>query len=170
MSTVEYRFYVEGFADSVLIEMLHIHRRFIQKADGLHRIAKAMESQLKNYHAIIIGIIDLDKKNIPPYFNDFDTIETPDNFIVKHKKNTNQFLILLKPAIEKWLLYAAEGFHACIEKFETPTELRKLKTKTKRESILRDMHFKSFIRCLHKNQSSPIVLLKNHLEFIIKKA
>ena len=115
------QFLTEGPADKVLLTILEIHQKHIYIQNGNSGIAKAMKNQLKFYHKTVIGMTDKDKKNLPPYFSDFEIISSPDNIFFKRKPETNQYLIFLCcPAIENWLLDAAKSVNILPSDYDLP--------------------------------------------------
>ncbi len=68
MNDKNIKYYVEGFADKVLLTLLEVNEKNIQIQGSNSKIATAMENQESKFHKVLIGLTDLDKKNLPKYF------------------------------------------------------------------------------------------------------
>ncbi len=79
------------------------------------------------------------------------------------KAGSNQYLIFLKPALEKWLIDSAQSSNTKLEDYNLPTKLKELKRITKRESILKNQNFKDFIRAMKRKKAEPIFVLQSIL-------
>jgi hypothetical protein len=163
MNNKNIKYYVEGFADKVLLALLEVNEKSIQIQGSNSKIATAMENQESKYHKILIGLTDLDKKNVPKYFQEFKNLDNPDNILFKQKAGFNQYLIFLKPALEKWLIDSAHSSNTKLEDYSLPTKLKELRRITKRESILKNQNFKDFIRAMKRKQAEPIFALQSIL-------
>ena len=108
---IKTRFFTEGDADKLLLEILEIHPKFVEPIGSVSQLERKMNEDLnKNYHKTIVGIADFDKGKSLEFFKEFDLCAEPDNIILKQKPNSNQYIIFLKPkAIERWILDAAKG-------------------------------------------------------------
>ncbi len=155
MSVTE--FIPECNADTALLLALGIQRRHIAKADNNSKVAKALQAKGKNYHAVLIGLTDFDKQNVPHYFDEFEEINSENHVFHKQKPNTNQHIILIKPAVEKWLLQQASSVGVKISNYGFPEDLRELKKITTHDSIQRDRKFEAFIRDM-KDRNAPGIL------------
>jgi transketolase len=143
----EVEFVPECNVDTLLVELLGVPRKRINHADGNHRVARALREQEKLYHKVVIGITDLDKENIPKYFNEFTTEVTKTACLIhKAKPDTKKHIIFLKPAIEAWILKAAEQAGIKPEDFGFPSKNKELKRITTQEGIGKDEKFRAFLQ------------------------
>jgi hypothetical protein len=77
-------FLPECYGDTRIVTFFNIGRGFINHAEGIHKVAKAMKSQVRDYHKILIDLVDNDKKNVPSYFNDFVILKETQSLILRH--------------------------------------------------------------------------------------
>lgn len=134
-----------------------------QKGHG--NVASKMQFDLKNYQAL--GIIDEDtiKVRKAKYFSEFKSIKTENGLTLKKHEERNHYLIVIMPAIEKWLLQNAELVNIIPENLGY--ELSDLKNFTKKKSIHKNQDFYVFIKKLIRQQAPGIILLKTWLEKFI---
>lgn len=80
------------------------------------------------------------------------------NLVLKRHFHNQQYLILICPEIEKWLLNdaLAIGIDPTAEKFGLPIELKGFRSISKTQDIDKDEGFKRFIKTL-VNQGAPSV-------------
>ncbi len=112
---------------------------------GCPNVVKTM--QIKFTDEFAIGIIDRDK-NMVGYAEEFTLIKNVNDslLLLKHLKK-HQYLIIICPAIEQWLLNAAESVHISLNDFGLPDNLDELKKITKTStSEDRDPHSTSLRR------------------------
>jgi hypothetical protein len=164
----EIQFIPECNADTALLLALGIPDSYINKADNNSKIAKSMISQSRHYHKRLIGLTDLDKKNIPSYFGQFEEIRSGHDIFYKKKSDCQHFLIFLKPAVEKWLLKAASKVDISISDFGFQSDVKVLKNETTHIKIRDDKNFRNFILAI-KNAESPAMkfltdIIKEHYE------
>jgi len=170
MNNNKIKFFVEGFADRLLLEILEIHPKYIEKKGAVSKLERSMKKQLNDFHKIIIGIIDYDKGKSLHFFEDFNLCDKPDNIILKHKYNSNQYIIFLKPkAIEKWLLDAAESVNIKPENFNIPSDLKQFIKITKHINISQNTDFINFIREIKKKKADPLMFLQKILYTLTKE-
>lgn len=158
----------EGYADKVLLKVFEIPDRIINVANNNSGVARSMQNQKDNYHKIIIGLTDKDKKNIPPYFSEFELINDNDKIIFMKKPNSNQYLIYLCcPAIEQWLLDSAESVNVRPEDYGFSSSIKEFKSKTKSSTIEKNQNFYNFIRQIKRRNAESFIFLDKILKSII---
>jgi len=131
-----------------------------QKGNG--NVANKMLFDLKNQLAL--GIIDEDtiKVRKAKYFTEFKLIKT-ENFLTLQKHyQIDHYLIIIKPAIEKWLLKDAEVSGVTPENLGH--QLSDLKNFTKKKAIHKNQDFYVFIKKLIRQQAPGIISLKTWIE------
>ncbi len=147
---------------------MEVHPKMIDIQNGNSGIAKAMRSQQKKFHKVIVGITDMDKKNIPDYFSHFIKESDPDDIILKRYPESNQYLIFLCcPAIENWLLQAAASVGVEPEDFQLPSKLKEFCRLSKSQNVLKDRNFMDFIREIKKREAMPFKYLKEIIERLL---
>ena len=108
--------------DTRLVQILADITKRPNHQKGHGNVANKMLFDLKNQLAL--GIIDEDtiKVRKAKYFTEFKLIKT-ENFLTLQKHyQIDHYLIIIKPAIEKWLLKNAEVSGVTPENFRTPTQ------------------------------------------------
>ena len=107
----------------------------------------AIELEFKLKDRVAIGIIDEDKNkgSIAKYLFEFDIIKSENNLILKRHRKRKQYLILICPEIEQWLLNDAVATNLDIENFGLPKDMKGLKRKTKTQDIDKDINFYKLI-------------------------
>ncbi|OFX57039.1 MAG: hypothetical protein A2046_07585 [Bacteroidetes bacterium GWA2_30_7] len=151
----------EGHADKVLLKVLEIPERIISVSGNNSAIARTMERQVKNFHKIIIGLTDKDKKNIPLYFKEFELNDNPDNIFFCKKHNSNQYLIYLCcPAIERWLLDSAKSVNIKPEDYGFSSKIKEFVKDTKSITIEKNQNFYNFLKEIKRKKASSFVFLE----------
>ena len=169
MSKPRILYLTEGYVDKLLLTILEVHPKNIDIQKGNSGIAKTMKNHLCDYHKTIVALTDMDKKNIPEYFDDFKTLNEPDNITFKKKHNTNQYLIFLCcPAIENWLLNAAKEAQANMADFGITDEIE-FRRRTKKQTVSKDENLVRFIRHIKRRNPEPFVFLKEIIDEIENK-
>ncbi len=160
------QYLTEGSVDSVLLTVLNINPKLIDIQGSNSSLSKAMENQKENYHKIIIGLTDEDRgKNLPRYFSEFETIDTPDNIILKKRPKSNQFLIFLCcPAIENWLLTAAKEAGVKSEDYGISSKMKMFIRVTKNRNVSKNINFMKFLRKIRKANVESFYCMKKVLE------
>jgi hypothetical protein len=115
-----------------------------------------------------IGVVDNEKRE-PPYFSNFKVQKEAYGLKMKHYPNTRQYLIVVNPAMEKWLIHCADHLNKINPKFERFTKFDTLRRLTKRQAVQQDKDFKDFLNTLWQQEVKPIITLQEWLEEILKK-
>lgn len=112
-----------------------------------------------------MGIIDEDKNKGPmaKYFLEFDEIKSENDLILKKHKDRKQYLILICPEIEKWLLMNANSVHLDPSDFNLHSDLSGFKQITKTQNIDSNIEFYQFIKALIQKNAAGIITLRNWL-------
>lgn len=148
---MDYKYLVEGYADEVLLEVFGIPQKRIYIVKNIGAVARQMKKAIdKDEFIVIVGTIDNDK-NKPSYFENFKTEQETHNFILKkHKKEKKrQYLIILKPAIEKFILKAAEQANIKPNDYKIPDNFNEFKNITKSQSIRHNQIFRNFLKKIY---------------------
>ncbi len=164
------RFVPEGNLDRVLLNIIFkIPEKLLNPpVQGIDRVAKAMEVELRSFNKIVVGLIDNDKRK-PPYFKNFITIEEESNIIFKHKENTNQYLIILCPELEEWILNSAKSIGIAIPK-EIPENPKKLHNITQLKSVATNKVLMDFLREIKNTKAHSFQKLKEIIDELMNKA
>jgi hypothetical protein len=137
-----------------------------QKGHG--NVANKMQFDLKDQPAL--GVIDDDTVKVrkAKYFSQFRLIRTENSLVLQKHPQLHHYLIIINPAIEKWLLENAEAVKVVPENLGN--KLSDLKNFTKKKSIHKNQDFYVFIKKLIRQQAPGIITLKTWIEkFIINE-
>lgn len=93
----------ECYVDTKVAEIITTSEKYNHQHGG-GQIANQLKNRLKDN--IALGIVDEDRNKapVPKYFLEFEEIKSENGLILKRHKNRKQYLILICPEIEKWLL------------------------------------------------------------------
>lgn len=121
---------------------------------GCPTVCKTLEEKLSDQFAI--AVIDLDKRQ-PKATVQYVEIGRNDHLVVCKHKDRPHFLIMINPAIEKFILFAVNELGVKMSDYELPEDLDELKSLTKTVTAKEDKKFEllfkkirnaSNIRCL----------------------
>ncbi len=113
----------ECYIDTRLIKTLEPPRNRYNHQHGCWNVEKTMK-RLKGDFAL--GVIDKDKRAIK-YLDECKLICEQDGFLQLFKHRTeNHYLILIKPAMEKWILNTTASAGLSMSDFDLPDDLDKL--------------------------------------------
>ena len=131
---------------------------------GCGDVANQLKNKLKDN--IAIGIIDEDKDKGPAakYFSEFIDIKVENNLVLKRHKERQQYLILICPEIEEWLLKDARAIGINTSDFNLPEDLKGLKQLTKIQSIDKNIGFHRFIKKLLQEKAPAITTFKSWID------
>ncbi len=158
----------ECYVDTKVVEIIAKAKRKFNHQHGCGDVANQLKNKLRNKTAL--GIIDEDKGKVPQakYFFEFEVIKEENNLIFKKHRERKQYLILICPEIEKWLMKDAEMVNINPLAFNLPEGLSGFKEITKRQNIDRNHDFYRFIKKLINENAPSISTLKDWIEQFIK--
>ena len=152
----------ECYLETFLIKVLEFGNQNHQ-----HGIGNVLNSLEKSYqNKLGIGIIDNDK-NKPPKFQEYTNIKAVKNLSLLKHKERNNYLIVLEPAIEKWLLNILEDEGLDITKFGLPNKLSKLTDITKKGNVHKNENIKKLLYTLKQRNVKPFQTLTDWINEII---
>lgn len=151
----------ECYADTRLVEILTESKK-CNHQKNIGQVANEFLTRLKDIPCI--GIVDDDKKSIPKYFTE-EFKELKEAFGLKLYKHTerSQFLIYISPALESWLLSAAEEVELLVSDYGLNDTLKNLKRTTKSMDLYKNQDFTRFIKALVRYEAPSVLLLKKWL-------
>ena len=157
----ELRIFPECFVDTKITEILAGFSKKVYHQGGCGDVANA----LKGYGRYALGIIDEDKNkgSVPKYFSEFDLIKEENNLILKKHRIREQYLIMISPEIEKWLLEDAQKANINLRDvdYDLPDNLKDFKKDSKRNDIDKNIGFYKFIKALVSAEAPSVTTLKN---------
>ncbi len=149
----------ECYGDSVLVELLGFQRPNHQ-VDGINAVLDELE-QYKPKHTAV-GVIDFDKNILHPYFKEFETIAEENSLTKKKHKDRSHYLILITPALEKFILKAALD-----KEIPSPFSEKRLRDISKTQSAENNQDFKQFLNRIIQKKAPGTETLRAWLREII---
>ena len=158
----------ECYVDTKVAEIVGQATRKYNHQHGCGDVANQLKNKLKN--KISLGIIDEDKNKGPAakYFSEFNLVKTENNLILKKHKDRKQYLVLVCPEMEEWLMNDADSININPTDFELPESMKGFKEITKTQDIDRNEGFKRFVKKLLHENAPSISTLKNWIELFKK--
>ena len=154
----------ECFADTLLVESLGFVKPNHQK-----NISQVIKFSTNSIYRFSFGIIDDDKNKPPKLEKEFEKITETYGLRLYQRKNASNYLIVLKPAFEKWVLFAAEMAGVKPEDLNLPKDLKEFGKLTKRVNIGENKEFKSFLKKIIKENPPPVYTLKSWLNGVFEE-
>ncbi|MFN0049289.1 MAG: hypothetical protein ACKVOU_09215 [Cytophagales bacterium] len=159
----------ECFAETALLKVFSSYLNVVidvQHEAGISNVAKSLQSANEGSD-LLIGWIDNDKNAVPSYLKEFLVLVDKTDYQLKKHISKNQFLIVISPAIEKFILNAVTRSQLKLYTFKIPDNLRELKKMTKKQTIETNLEFKTLVKELINHNISPfpdLLELLNSLE------
>lgn len=147
--------------DTLLIDIIGFKKPYHQSSIG--DVANTMTKSYKN--KLVIGVIDNDKRQ-PGYFGEFTSIKTEHQLILKHKPDTRHYLIVICPAIEKWIYYNAEKVNVNPQDYGFRT-FKYFKAITKSINAKDNKGLKNLLNTIKQKKAPPLLMIKSWIENII---
>lgn len=150
--------------DSCLIEVLLIaDKDYVNHHKGNGKVAREMQDNFKN--DFCIGIIDEDKEQLD--YLRFFNLKKETNFLKLWKhSDLNQYIIQIRPVIEKWFLKICEENDINLSDFNLPADLKNLLRITKSVNSRKDDRFVKLFKEMKNKNCQPVIELKNWIEFL----
>jgi hypothetical protein len=151
----------ECYVDTKIAEIVTRSSEKYNHQHGCGQIALQLKTRFKDI--VALGIIDEDKNKGPVanYFLQFEETCSENGLILKKHKVRKQYLILICPEIEEWLLTNATSVQVDPSNFNLPSNLKGFKQITKTQSIDLNIGFYRFIKLLINKNSTGIITLRN---------
>ncbi|MEM6317959.1 MAG: hypothetical protein AAF960_09825 [Bacteroidota bacterium] len=147
----------ECYGDTLLLEMLGF-KKTNHQTSGIGQVIKVMKEKYAN--RLAVGLIDADKKITPSYFKEFQQIEAENRLKLLKYQQRNHYLIMVTPALEKFILQAAID----VDKDEKPfNNLKSLKRLTKSIHVSQNQDFKNFLNTLRQRKAPGFLTNQNWL-------
>jgi len=155
----------ECYIDTNLIETIAPPLKGYNHQKGCGTVTKRMQEKLKDCFAL--GIIDKDKKELK-YIQEFNIeIDTGNLQLLKHKEsNKHHYLILINPAIEKWILDNVKEVKISLDDYGLPSDLKELTKITKKITSKNDVTFKQLFSELKLRKAKNIEILSDWIIYL----
>jgi hypothetical protein len=153
--------------DTRLVQILADITKRPNHQKGHGNIANKMQFDLKDQPAL--GIIDEDtiKVRKAKYFSEFKLIKTENALVLQKHYQLNHYLIIISPAIEKWLLENAQASGVIPENLGH--QLSDLTNFTKKKNIHNNQDFYVFIKKMVRQEAAGIITLKTWIKKFLAK-
>lgn len=154
----------ECYVDTKVAEIITQSSKKYNHQHGCGQIANELKNTFSN--KVALGIIDEDrnKGTIANYFLEFIEVKSENGLILKQHNERVQYLILICPEIEEWLLSNANFVEVNPVDYNLPKYLSDFKHITKRQNIDKHIGFYQFIKALINKQAPGIITLRNWIE------
>jgi hypothetical protein len=165
MQITELNIVPECYVDTKVAEIVGQASKKYNHQHGCGDVAKLLKG---SNGQIYLGIIDEDRNKGPQarYFSEFDTVREENGLILKRHRDHKQYLIIICPEMEQWLMNDAEavGIDPSHENFKLPVGLRGFKSMTKTKNIDKNDGFYRFVKGLIRQNAPSITTLKSWIE------
>lgn len=155
----------ECYVDTKIAEILGQDKKYNHQ-HSCGNVANELKYKLKDH--VALGIVDEDKNkgSVAKYFLEFELIKNENNLILKKHKTRNQYLILICPEIEKWLMADAEKVQIdpADNNYKLPNQLKDFIQISKIRDIDKNEGFKNFIKALVREKAPSVTTLKKWIE------
>ena len=159
----------ECYVDTKVVEIVGQASRTYNHQHGCGDVANRL---IKSKDSVCIGIIDEDKNKGPQakYFSEFVLVKKENNLLLKKHKDRKQYLILICPEIERWLMHDAEvvQIEPTDEKYALPPNLKGFTSICKTQDIDKNIGFYRFVKALINKNAPSIMTLKSWIEHFKK--
>lgn len=153
----------ECYVDTNLVESL-LTTDGVNHQKGCYAVANTMKGRVLN-DAFAIGVIDFDtEKTQPTYVCEFIEIAHAEHIILMKHNSKPHYLVMIKPAMDQFILDCAEEQDVSVTDFDLPQDLERFKKNTKNVNSKNDIRFKKLFKALRQNPE--IVILRNILNYL----
>ena len=121
---------------------------------GCANVAKQMQEKRSDQFAL--GIIDKDKRPVR-YLSEFELIARNDYLEVHKHKSRPHYIIYIIPAVEGFVLKAAEEVGVSLSDFCLPNDLESLKRQTKQQDSKKDVRFKKLFMAIKESSAMRVL-------------
>lgn len=153
----------ECYVDTNLIEYLIDAK--VNHQHSCTKVVGLLKNQYKDEFAI--GIIDKDKVQLG-YIQECDEIATTKHLTLLKHKSRSQFLITIKPAVDRFILDCAEEEGIDLKEYDLPAKLKEFTKESKSVTSNSDDRFKSLFKAITFSGSREFLNLKSSLEYMIQ--
>ena len=143
-------FIPECYADTTLTDFFLRNKDLRMHQRGIAKVASIMENSGSKYFRMV-GIID-DDKRMPRYFDKFFEIKRTGNVILKKKLNSEEYLIVIQPELERFLINCSKKLDINLIDFNLPDNLEDLIDVTKNVAISDNHNFKRLLKSLKDSE------------------
>lgn len=156
----------ECHADTALVRFLTDGFPNIDHESGIHNVVKNF-IEVKDQTCFLVGLIDDDKRK-PSYLGGFKVIKSTNTVSLCQMPETKHYVIVLKPALEKFLIGEAGAVGISLSTFGLSDDLKTLCKTTKKPQIETNKGYLEFLSALKDQKSPGLIVLEAILnDFIL---
>jgi hypothetical protein len=158
----------ECYIDTKLVKIAAPPQARYNHQKGCSNVVKIMQEKLPDQFAL--GIIDRDKK-ILAYVEQFTVMyDVPDTLQLLKHPNKHHYLILICPAIEKWIMLNADEAGMNLTDFGLPHDFEKLRVITKTSKSEHDdpysENFQRLFKEIRKRSPRPWMIFASWITYL----
>ncbi|WP_185218100.1 hypothetical protein [Sphingobacterium mizutaii] len=153
----------ECFVDTNLIETLVPTGSGFNHQKGCGTVAKVMKEKFADNFAV--GIIDKDKQQLD-YLNEFDEVHSYGTLTLHKHKTRHHYIVQIFPAIERFILVAAEDCQISLDNYDLPLDFNELKKTSKSVNSKYDKKFKQLFKDLLSAGNQEFITLSNWITYL----
>jgi hypothetical protein len=142
--------------DTVFVEALGYPEP--NHAPSINQVCSILERKRPNEKAI--GFIDNDKKR-PAYLNQFELVEDLGNVRLFKHSVKSQHMIIVSPAMDRFIFDLCSELGLDPDQYGFPTTFPAFLSKTKKEAIKRDHHFKQLLNTIRQRNPPKIAKIRS---------
>lgn len=165
MWTTELKIIPECYVDTRVAEIASNASKKYNHQHGCGDVAREL---MKRKDSICLGIVDEDKNKGPraKYFSEFINLREENSLVLKRHIERKQYLILICPEIEKWLMNDAIAvqINPGDIKYGLPPSLKGFTSMCKTKDIDKNDGFYRFVKHLLNKNAPSIITLKSWIE------
>ncbi len=154
----------ECYAETAMVKELFLDFVYINHAYGIGKVCSILKKEdVRDY--INIGFVDNDK-HLPPYLDSYEELGRANNVVFKKHPHTNDYIIMVNPAIEKFLLSQLNEIEKSPSDYDLPDDFKEFKHKLKTQSIQNHSGFKRMLTDLKNSRPDGIRFIIDKVNFL----
>lgn len=153
----------ECYVDTNLIETLVPPHRGYNHQKGCGTVTKVMQKDFADSFAI--GIIDKDKQQVD-YLKEFKVVIEKGSLTLHKHPQKHHYIIQINPAIERFLMKAANATGISLSDHDLPEVLASLTKISKSVSSKTDNRFKKLVRAIRNVGYDEFTTLTNWITYL----
>lgn len=159
----------ECYAETEMVKILFNNADYLNHAEGIHSVRKILKQRdVINYRNI--GFIDNDKKNVPRYFDEFEVLDQQNDVAFKKHPSGNDYLIVVRPAIERFILSQLNEIHRSPSDYDLPDDFNGFRKKLKSSRIGTHEGYKRLVFDLSNSNTTGISFIKAKVSQLVSSA
>lgn len=135
----------------------------VNVCENLCTVAKVMKEKFSD--AFAVGIIDKDKQRLD-YLNEFDEVHSYGTLTLYKHKTRHDYIVQIFPAIERFIMAAAEDCQISLADYDLPLDFNELKKTSKRANSKYDKRFKQLFKDVRSAGNQEFVTLNNWIAYL----